>query len=131
MPSVVRNQQLCDRHLQSHPSFTYTISCLCEVITITLLLIDRPLRTYPALRMGTANKAGAAQEYPQHPFTLPTEEVSQHLNTDILSGLSRAKAQEYKSKYGENKLSDQGGVKWYAVLLKQASNAMILVSCPF
>ena len=35
--------------------------------------------------------------------------------------------QEAQRKYGPNKLEGEGRVRWYSVLLKQISNAMILV----
>ena len=76
--------------------------------------------------MGTTTQA-TKQEYRRHPFALATDEVTSHLQTKLDTGLSRATAQDYKTKYGENKLSGEGGVKWWTVLAKQISNAMILV----
>ena len=58
---------------------------------------------------------------------MPAEQLRADLETDFEVGLTRAKATELKSRYGENKLTGEGGVKWYTVLLKQISNAMILV----
>ena len=80
--------------------------------------------------MGT-QKGISAQQYGKHPFREPVEEIKTVLGTDTESGLSRARISELQKQYGENKLAGQGGVKWYAVLLKQISNAMILVSFEF
>ncbi|KAL8695872.1 MAG: hypothetical protein Q9224_003107, partial [Gallowayella concinna] len=67
------------------------------------------------------------QEYPKHPFLLPCEVLIESLQTNDETGLSPVKAQEAQGSYGPNKLEGEGGVKWYSVLLKQISNAMILV----
>ena len=69
----------------------------------------------------------ATQQYPQHPFTLSTGDTLSHLQTDDQTGLHPLKAQEAQRKYGPNKLEGEGGVQWHKVLLKQVSNAMILV----
>jgi Na+-exporting ATPase len=68
------------------------------------------------------------QEYSQHPFLLGTDELCQHLDTNFDSGLSASKASSKATEYGPNKLEGEGSVKWYTVLGKQISNAMILVS---
>ncbi|KAL8667340.1 MAG: hypothetical protein Q9168_007289 [Polycauliona sp. 1 TL-2023] len=68
-----------------------------------------------------------AQEYPKHPFLQTSEEVITHLQTNEETGISPNKAQEAQRTYGPNKLEGEGGVKWHKVLLKQVSNAMILV----
>lgn len=82
--------------------------------------------------MGKAKGSGAAQQYEKHPFQLSVEQLASVLNTNIEQGLSPAAAKDAQRKYGENMLSGQEGVKWYSVLLKQISNAMILVSaCPY
>ena len=73
------------------------------------------------------SKGYNTQEYPKHPFLLLCEEVIRHLQSDDESGLTLVKAQEAQRIYGPNKLEGEGGVKWYSVLLKQISNAMILV----
>jgi len=70
-------------------------------------------------------------EFSKHPFQLSVKEVSDVLQTSQESGLSSSQANDNKTKYGENKLEGEGGVKWYAVLLKQVSNAMILVRIPY
>jgi len=67
-----------------------------------------------------------------HPFKLSVEQLVQQLNTNTETGLNKATAADVLSKYGENKLQSDGGVKWHTVLLKQMSNAMILVIyCPY
>jgi len=67
-------------------------------------------------------------QYSAHPFKLSIEQLTQQLNTNTETGLTRATAAEGLNKYGQNKLQSDGGVKWHTVLLKQMSNAMILVS---
>lgn len=76
-----------------------------------------------------SSKAAATNfpDYPKHPFRLSSEEVIHHLQVDTEAGLALAQAKELQSKYGQNKLAGEGGVKWYSVLMKQISNAMILV----
>ncbi|KIW19646.1 potassium/sodium efflux P-type ATPase, fungal-type [Exophiala spinifera] len=69
----------------------------------------------------------AEQNYPKQPFLLSVDEVVDHLQTRIESGLANAQVQQYQDKYGPNKLSGDGGVSWYSILGKQISNAMILV----
>lgn len=70
----------------------------------------------------------AEQNYPKHPFLLPTDEIVTHLETNLDLGLTSAQVQQYQTKYGPNRLEGDGGVAWYAILGKQISNAMILVS---
>lgn len=77
----------------------------------------------PSKSSGTSNP-----EYRQHPFLLSVDELKQCLDTNLETGLTRQAAEERKARYGENKLSGEGGVKWYTVLGKQISNALILVS---
>ena len=67
------------------------------------------------------------QEYQRHPFLLGLDEVYQQLGTNKDTGLSAPQAKEAQTKYGPNKLEGEGGVKWYSILGKQISNAMILV----
>ncbi|RMZ91475.1 hypothetical protein DV736_g1294, partial [Chaetothyriales sp. CBS 134916] len=67
------------------------------------------------------------QNYPRQPFLLSVDEIVSHLHTHLVSGLSSSQVKEYQEKYGENKLSGDGGVSWYSILGKQISNAMILV----
>ena len=80
--------------------------------------------------MGNKRSSVEAQNYTKQPFLLSVEEVLQHLQVQKDAGLSSAQVQQYRQKYGENRLEGEGGVKWYSLLLKQVSNAMILVSTP-
>lgn len=73
------------------------------------------------------SKAPKKQEYSRHPFLLPIDSLIDQLSTNQETGLSPIKAQESQRNYGPNKLEGEGGVQWYSVLLKQISNAMILV----
>lgn len=75
-----------------------------------------------------SSKGYKSPEYTTHPFTSSSKDVLDHLKTDDQTGLDRAQAQEAQRTYGPNKLEGEGGVQWYRVLLKQVSNAMILVS---
>ena len=68
------------------------------------------------------------QTYSRHPFLTPPDELFQQLKTHPESGLNAAQVNEASLKYGANKLDGEGGVQWYTLLIKQASNAMILVS---
>lgn len=71
---------------------------------------------------------GPGTQFTSHPFKLSIEEVAAQLNTSTETGLTKAAAAEALKSHGENKLHGDGGVKWTTVLLKQVSNAMILVS---
>ena len=68
------------------------------------------------------------QNYSKQPFLLPVDDILQHLETNIDSGLSSAQVKQYQEKWGANKLDGDGGIPWYALLMKQIANAMILVS---
>lgn len=70
------------------------------------------------------------QEYSRHPFLLSVDSILDHLTSNRETGLSLVKAQEGQRNYGPNKLKGEGKVQWYSVLLKQISNAMILVRLP-
>lgn len=69
----------------------------------------------------------AEQNYAKQPFLLSADEIINHLETRVDSGLSSTQVQQYQEKYGPNRLEGDGGVSWYAILGKQISNAMILV----
>lgn len=73
------------------------------------------------------DKDAVNQEYDRHPFLISVDDVVGLLDSNIETGLSDAKVQELQQKYGLNRLSGEGGAKWYALLAKQISNAMILV----
>lgn len=74
-----------------------------------------------------SGKDAVKQEYERHPFLLSIDELVPLLGTNLETGLTEAKVQENQQKYGANRLSSEGGAKWYALLLKQIANAMILV----
>lgn len=76
--------------------------------------------------MPTSN-ASKEQNYSRHPFLLSVDSILDQLHTNKDTGLSQVKAQEGQRDYGPNRLEGEGGVQWYSVLLKQISNAMILV----
>src|SRR3954447_23512668 len=78
--------------------------------------------------MGKKTSSIEAQNYTKQPFLLSVDEVVQYLETNEDTGLSSAQVQQYRQRYGENKLGGEGAVKWYSLLIKQISNAMILVS---
>ncbi|KAK8238261.1 P-type Na+-ATPase [Phyllosticta capitalensis] len=77
--------------------------------------------------MGSRKASATKQVYEKHPFQLSVDDLKSQLGTNIESGLSSRQIGELQQKYGENKLSGEGGVKWYTILLKQISNAMLLV----
>ena len=77
--------------------------------------------------MGTPTKKPIRQFYPRHPFLLSLEEIFEQLGTNVDTGLSRLKAQQSQHDYGPNKLKGEGAIQWYSILVKQISNAMILV----
>ncbi|KAI4166140.1 MAG: hypothetical protein LQ342_000026 [Letrouitia transgressa] len=77
--------------------------------------------------MSPSSKGRAAQEYPHHPFVLLIDEIYRILGTNSETGLVPIKVQGAQGQYGPNKLDGEGGVQWYSVLMKQISNAMILV----
>ncbi|KAL9602350.1 MAG: hypothetical protein Q9219_001916 [cf. Caloplaca sp. 3 TL-2023] len=103
--------------------FSKASSTLCMPIKSTLKTLKLCYRDI----MFSSSKGYASQEYPKHPFTLTHEEVLGYLHVDDLTGLDPLNSQEAQKKYGPNKLEGEGGVQWYSVLLKQVSNAMILV----
>ena len=80
--------------------------------------------------MGTSGitQTGVFQQYEKHPFQLPIEQLVNHFGgLNLEQGLTPVQANEHRLRYGENKLEGEGGVRWYSVLFKQISNAMILV----
>ncbi|KAL1983420.1 hypothetical protein VTN96DRAFT_10326 [Rasamsonia emersonii] len=54
-------------------------------------------------------------------------ETAQKLQTNIETGLTDVQVRELQQAFGPNKLDGEGGVRWYSILAKQVSNAMILV----
>jgi P-type Na+/K+ transporter len=78
--------------------------------------------------MGKESSRFDAQKYTKQPFLLSIDEILHHLDTNQDVGLSSTQVQQYQQKYGQNEIEGEGGVKWYSLLIKQVSNAMILVS---
>jgi P-type Na+/K+ transporter len=68
------------------------------------------------------------QNYSKQPFLLEVEQLVKELQTNLETGLSASQVRQYQEKYGGNKLDGDGGIPWYALLMKQIANAMILVS---
>jgi P-type Na+/K+ transporter len=64
----------------------------------------------------------------RHPFLISVEDVARQLGTNIETGLSARQVAELRNEFPPNELEGGGGVSWYKILLKQISNAMILVS---
>lgn len=73
-------------------------------------------------------KGRPEQAYPKHPFLLSINETASHLNSNLETGLNDVTARELLQLHGDNRLEGDGGVKWYSILAKQVSNAMVLVS---
>ncbi|OJD23654.1 potassium/sodium efflux P-type ATPase, fungal-type [Blastomyces percursus] len=73
------------------------------------------------------SKEHAKQEYEKHPFLLSIDEVTQILNTNTETGLSDVNVVKLQEEYGPNRLHGEGAARWYTLLGKQISNAMILV----
>ena len=67
------------------------------------------------------------QSFDKAPFLTSIDDLSSEIETIIEIGLTEVKVQERPRCYGPNKLSSENGAVWYTVLLKQISNAMILV----
>lgn len=65
--------------------------------------------------------------YPKHPFLMTVAETADTLQTNIETGLTDVRVRELRQVFGPNKLVGDGGVRWYAILGKQVSNAMVLV----
>ena len=77
--------------------------------------------------MATPTEKPLRQLYPRHPFLLSLDEITEQLGTNVDTGLSRLKVQQSQHDYGPNKLKGEGVIQWYSILIKQISNAMILV----
>ncbi|KAL2372110.1 hypothetical protein RJ035_001663 [Blastomyces gilchristii] len=72
-------------------------------------------------------KEYAKQEYEKHPFLLSIDEITQVLNTNTETGLSDVNVAKLQDEYGPNRLHGEGAARWYTLLGKQISNAMILI----
>jgi hypothetical protein len=65
-----------------------------------------------------------------NPHTVDANEVAEALGVRLTSGLSTAVAKERLQKDGPNKLTSDGGITWYGVLMRQVSNSLTLVCKP-
>lgn len=63
----------------------------------------------------------------RHPFLLSAEDAANQLGTNIETGLTARKVAELQKECRPNELEGGGGTVWHKILLKQISNAMILV----
>ncbi|KAH6682874.1 P-type ATPase-like protein [Halenospora varia] len=75
--------------------------------------------------MAPTRQPPAATE--KHPFLLLVEETAQQLGTNIETGLTARSVSELQKSHPRNELEGGDGVAWYRILIKQISNAMILV----
>ncbi len=75
-----------------------------------------------------APKKQAHQTTERHPFLLTAQDVAQQLATNIETGLSKRQVTDLQKGHPPNELEGGGGIAWYKILIKQMTNAMILVS---
>ncbi|KAI5304495.1 Na+ ATPase [Ascosphaera pollenicola] len=131
------------RQLQHVPSTWY--SDLTHILDLvdTFLIFDPSLlvQAFPVKSGGIsqpetfAGMAGSkkapqykGQQYEKHPFLLPVDKIAQDLGTHLDTGLQGdAKIQELQKQYRPNRLQGEGVAEWYTILMKQISNAMVLV----
>ncbi|KUJ18011.1 potassium/sodium efflux P-type ATPase [Mollisia scopiformis] len=62
-----------------------------------------------------------------HPFLLTVPDIAQQLGTNLETGLSKRQVTDLQRDCPPNELEGGGGIAWYKILIKQMSNAMILV----
>ena len=72
-----------------------------------------------------SDKATQALSKPAH--SLDAQDVIEELSVDALQGLSQENAKTRLEKYGTNELEGGAGVQPFKILLRQISNAMMLV----
>lgn len=105
----------------------YPFSLINKFSSFAQLWTDRTFN----MSLSSSKYKNCRQEYSRHPFLLSLDELHRLFgNTNAETGLIQLRAREAQEKYGPNKLEGEGVVQWYSVLLKQISNAMILV-CSF
>jgi len=73
-------------------------------------------------------RAQPQQGTDRHPFLLSVEDVARQLKTNVETGLSARQVAELRNEFPPNELEGGGGAAWHKILIKQISNAMILVS---
>ena len=116
--------------LEQSCSLKELLSCSIALDITVLFHIEDSLKLkycFPFSIMVSKDGTSANLNYTKHPFRLSVGQVKNHIQTDLDTGLSSAKVKDIQSKCGENKLAGLGDFQWYTVLLKQVSNAMILV----
>jgi magnesium-transporting ATPase (P-type) len=64
----------------------------------------------------------------RHPFLLAVEDVAHQFGTNIETGLTANQVAELQKEHPSNELESGEGISWHKILIKQLSNAMILVS---
>lgn len=67
----------------------------------------------------------------QHPFLLSIKNVAKQYDTNIETGLTTAQVTQLQKTHPPNELESGDVTPWHAILIKQISNAMILVSTPW
>lgn len=75
-----------------------------------------------------APKRQTHQTTTPHPFLLHVKDVAQQLGTHLETGLSKRQVVDLQKDHPANELENGEGIAWYKILIKQMSNAMILVS---
>ncbi len=66
----------------------------------------------------------------RHPFLLSVENVAKQIGTNLETGLTARQVVELQNAMPPNELEGRAGVSWHKTLIKQISNAMILVIQP-
>lgn len=62
-----------------------------------------------------------------HAFLLTPQDVASQLSTNLETGLTARQVQSIQASHPPNELNTGGSIAWYKILIKQISNAMILV----
>lgn len=62
-----------------------------------------------------------------HAFLLTPQDVATQLSTNLETGLTARQVQSIQASHPPNELNTGGSISWYKILIKQISNAMILV----
>ncbi|CCD34821.1 putative potassium sodium efflux p-type atpase protein [Botrytis cinerea BcDW1] len=62
-----------------------------------------------------------------HAFLLTPQDAASQLSTNLETGLTASKVQSIQASHPPNELDTGGSISWYRILIKQISNAMILV----
>ncbi|KAB8290175.1 hypothetical protein EYC80_011044 [Monilinia laxa] len=62
-----------------------------------------------------------------HAFLLTPQDAASQLSTNLETGLTARQVQSIQASHPPNELNTGGSISWYKILIKQISNAMILV----